>query len=96
MEELERLGMIPTGRGAWHGTTITEVRPGSFMAWTVTARIDEESTNPLRRYGVLVRVAGDLGEYSARFVACRADLPLLAAAAMRDPYIVTRAGGRFN
>jgi len=43
MQELERLGMIPTGRGAWHGA---------------------------------------------------ADLPTLAAAALRDPYYVTGAAGR--
>lgn len=91
MQELERLGMIPTGRGAWHGVTVTESRPGVFQGWTVTARVDEDEPNPRRRYGVLVRLADDLGEYHARYVACLEDLPLLAAAALRNPYYVTDA-----
>jgi hypothetical protein len=89
MRELEILGMNPTGRGAWHGFTVTETRPGVRQGWTVTARIDTEEANPLRRYGVLVRMADDMGEYRARYVACLADLPRLAATAMVDPYHVT-------
>ena len=92
-EELELLGMTPTGRGAWHGFTVTEPRPGVCQGWTVSARVDE-SEHPRRRYAVLVRMAGDLGDSSVRYVACRADLPRLAAAAMRDPYVVTGAAGR--
>jgi hypothetical protein len=34
-------------------------------------------------------MAGELGEYSARYVACLEDLPTLAAAALRNPYYVT-------
>jgi hypothetical protein len=74
MRELEILGMNPTGRGAWHGFTVTETRPGVRQGWIVTARIDTEEANPLRRYGVLVRMADDMGEYRARYVACLADL----------------------
>jgi hypothetical protein len=34
MRELEILGMNPTGRGAWHGFTVTETRPGVRQGWT--------------------------------------------------------------
>lgn len=88
-QELELLGLIPTGRGAWHGFTITEPRPGVRQGWQITARIDMDHPNPLHRYGVLVRMAGDMGECRARYVPCLADLPRLVATAMADPYYVT-------
>lgn len=94
MRELETLGLIPTGRGAWHGHTVTDTPVGSSgrtvrTVWQVSAIIDTDQPNPLRRYGVLVRMADDLGDYRAKYVACLADLPTLAAAALRDPYAVT-------
>ena len=94
MRELEQLGLTPTGRGAWHGTTVTST-PSRFggndieQVWTVSAVIDDDAPNPLRRFGVLVRHADDLGDYSRRFVACKCDLPLLVGEALRDPYSVT-------
>ena len=94
MRELETLGLVPTGRGAWHGHAITDTAVGSSgrtvrTVWTVSAIIDTDEPNPLRRYGVFVRMAGELGDYRAKYVACLADLPTLAAAALRDPYAVT-------
>lgn len=93
MRQLETLGLIPTGRGAWHGHTVTTTPVGSsgrtvHTVWTVSAIIDTDEPNPLRQYGVRVRMADDLGDYCAKYVACLADLPTLAEAALRDPYLI--------
>ena len=97
MRELETLGLAPNGRGSWHGITVTATPVGSSgrtvgTAWEVCATIDTEEPNPLRRYSVRVRLAGDLGDYRAKYVACLSDLPTLAATAIRDPYTVTGSG----
>lgn len=51
--------------------------------WTVE---NEDEPNPLRRWGVRWRHAGDLGDYRQVFTPCRADLPTLIVEIIEDPY----------
>ena len=55
--------------------------------WEIWETIDKDCPNPLRRYGVAWRMAGDLGEYRQRFTPCESDLALLVSQIQKDPYL---------
>lgn len=94
-ERMRAAGFRPLGSCgvAWVTTAVTLHPVGSSgrtgaRVWEVVARFGRDGDyQPQRRFGVMVRPYGDLGEYSRqRFTPCAADVPTLAAAAVRDPY----------